>query len=122
MFTTLRFCSAKSCLDVGDSESIIFYTINCPLHQIYCHSCNSQWPFTVYGHNFIKALQAKVLIDKVQVNIVKHFSKYLIEEHDNIVSPFHKIINTPDETCFRQFLTLFELTVVSYCSTAKLTF
>ena len=90
-------CPAESCPYVGTPKSIISHTIICPLHQIYCHSCDSKWPVTVYGHNCIKALQAKFLIDKVQFNIVKHLSQYHIEEHDSVVLPLHKIFTRPDE-------------------------
>ena len=58
-------CLAESCHYVGNLKSIISYTIICPLHQINCHSCDSKWPVTVYGHNCIKAFETKVLIDKV---------------------------------------------------------
>ena len=97
-------CQAESCPYVGNPESIIFHTIICPLHQIYCHSCDSKWPVTVYGHNCIKALQAKFLIEKLQINIVKHLSQYAIEEHDSIVLPFHKIFTTPDENVLQTIL------------------
>ena len=58
-------CPAESCPYVGNPERLISHTIICPLHQIYCHSCDSKWPVTVYGHNCIKALQAKFLNEKV---------------------------------------------------------
>ena len=46
-------CQAESCPYVGNPESIISHTSSCPLHQIDCHSCDSKWPVTVYGHNCI---------------------------------------------------------------------
>ena len=58
-------CPAESCPYVGDPESIISNTSNCPIHQIYCHSFDSKWPVIVYGHNCIKARQAKFLIKKI---------------------------------------------------------
>ena len=97
-------CPAESCPYVGNPESIISHTIICPLHQIYCHSCESKWPVTVYGHNCIKALQAKFLIEKVNINIVKHLSHHPIEEHDSIVLPSHKIFTRPDENVLQTTL------------------
>ena len=89
-------CPAESCPYVGNPRSIISHTIICP-HQIYCQSCESKWPVTVYGHNCIKALQSNFLIEKVHINIVKHLSHHSIEEHDKIELPSHKIYTRPDE-------------------------
>ena len=94
-------CPAESCPYVGNPESIISHTIICPLHHIYCQSYESKWPLTVYGHNCIKALQAKFLIEKVHINIVKHLSQHPIEEHDSIVLPSHKIFTRPDENVLK---------------------
>ena len=102
-------CPAESCPYVGAPESITSHTIICPLHQIYCHSCDSNWPVTVYGHNCIKALQAKFLIEKVQLNIVKHFSKYFIQEHDSVLLPPHKIFTIPDENVLQTILNVVKI-------------
>ena len=97
-------CPAESCPYVGYPVSIITHTIICPLHQIYCHSCDTKLPVTVYNHSCIKALQAKFLIEKVQINTVKHLSQYPIEENDSIVLPSHKIFTTPDENVLQTIL------------------
>ena len=55
---------------------------------------------TVYVHNCIKTLQAKSLIEKVQINTVKHLSQYPSEENESIVLPSLKIYTTPVKLLF----------------------
>ena len=79
-------------------------TINCPLHHIYCITCESIWPVTVYGHNCTKFLQAKRIINSDLLNKPIHLTGNHNELNDSVVLPDLKLISRPDEETLHTIL------------------
>ena len=97
-------CPAESCPCIGRPKELLSHTIICPLHHIYCNTCESVWPVTVFGHNCIKVLQAKRITNIDSLNKTIQLTDNHTEPNDSVILPDLKSIARPDEEALQTIL------------------
>ena len=97
-------CPAESCPCIGLPKDLLAHTINCPLHHIYCNTCETVWPVTVFGHYCNKVLQAKRITNINSLNKTIHLTENHTEPNDSVLLPDLKSIARPDEEALQKIL------------------
>ena len=97
-------CPAEGCPCVGRPNELLAHTVNCHLHHVYCNTCDSIWPITVYGHNCTKFLQAKRIINSDSLSKTIHLTDIHMEPNDSVVLPDLKTHARLDEEAFQTIL------------------